>query len=105
MDDCGVSRRERSNLQMVNRRLERKVKEMMMQVDEEHHSMQDQKDQVRTHAHSTTCSKNLISTGRPTELAPGTCCFCLNPVRCVSPAVEPAPEGPEETDGRGGGGD
>ncbi|XP_046897466.1 cingulin-like protein 1 [Hypomesus transpacificus] len=38
--------RERSNLQMVNRRLERKVKEMMMQVDEEHHSMQDQKDQL-----------------------------------------------------------
>ncbi|XP_056134333.1 cingulin-like protein 1 isoform X2 [Lampris incognitus] len=38
--------RERSNLQLANRRLERKVKEMMMQVDEEHHSMQDQKDQL-----------------------------------------------------------
>ncbi|KAM4631040.1 cingulin-like protein 1 [Polymixia lowei] len=38
--------RERANLQLVNRRLERKVKEMMMQVDEEHHSMQDQKDQL-----------------------------------------------------------
>ncbi|KAI2662419.1 Cingulin-like protein 1 [Labeo rohita] len=38
--------RERGNLQLANRRLERKVKEMMMQVDEEHHSLQDQKDQL-----------------------------------------------------------
>ncbi|XP_076011482.1 cingulin-like protein 1 [Genypterus blacodes] len=38
--------RERSNLQLANRRLERKVKEMMMQGDEEHHSLQDQKDQL-----------------------------------------------------------
>ncbi|XP_042584190.1 cingulin-like protein 1 [Cyprinus carpio] len=37
---------ERGNLQLANRRLERKVKEMMMQVDEEHHSLQDQKDQL-----------------------------------------------------------
>ncbi|XP_043100461.1 cingulin-like protein 1 [Puntigrus tetrazona] len=38
--------RERGNLQLANRRLERKVKEMVMQVDEEHHSLQDQKDQL-----------------------------------------------------------
>ncbi|XP_069030127.1 cingulin-like protein 1 isoform X1 [Embiotoca jacksoni] len=38
--------RERANLQLANRRLERKVKEMMMQVEEENHSMQDQKDQL-----------------------------------------------------------
>lgn len=38
--------RDRANLQLANRRLERKVKEMMMQVDEEHHSLQDQKDQL-----------------------------------------------------------
>ncbi|XP_029316615.1 cingulin-like protein 1 isoform X2 [Cottoperca gobio] len=38
--------RERANLQLVNRRLERKVKEMMMQGEEEHHSMLDQKDQL-----------------------------------------------------------
>ncbi|XP_070760484.1 cingulin-like protein 1 isoform X2 [Enoplosus armatus] len=38
--------RERANLQLVNRRLERRVKEMMMQGEEEHHSMQDQKDQL-----------------------------------------------------------
>ncbi|XP_076853425.1 cingulin-like protein 1 isoform X2 [Brachyhypopomus gauderio] len=38
--------RDRANLQLVNRRLERKVKEMMMQMDEEHHSLQDQKDQL-----------------------------------------------------------
>uniref|UniRef100_A0AAY4B4Z3 Myosin tail domain-containing protein n=1 Tax=Denticeps clupeoides TaxID=299321 RepID=A0AAY4B4Z3_9TELE len=38
--------RERASLQLVNRRLERKVKEMVMQVDEDHHSLQDQKDQL-----------------------------------------------------------
>ncbi|XP_035010497.2 cingulin-like protein 1 isoform X1 [Hippoglossus stenolepis] len=38
--------RERANLQLVNRRLERKVKETMMSVEEEHNSMQDQKDQL-----------------------------------------------------------
>ncbi|XP_028257260.1 cingulin-like protein 1 isoform X2 [Parambassis ranga] len=38
--------RERANLQLMNRRLERKVKETMMQVEEEHHSLQDQKDQL-----------------------------------------------------------
>ncbi|XP_072236627.1 cingulin-like protein 1 isoform X1 [Leuresthes tenuis] len=38
--------RERANLQMANRRLERKVKEMIMQGEEEHHTMQDQKDQL-----------------------------------------------------------
>uniref|UniRef100_A0A665U7H2 Myosin tail domain-containing protein n=1 Tax=Echeneis naucrates TaxID=173247 RepID=A0A665U7H2_ECHNA len=38
--------RERANLQLVNRRLERKVKETIMQVEEEHHSLQDQKDQL-----------------------------------------------------------
>uniref|UniRef100_A0A3B4XJA8 Cingulin like 1 n=1 Tax=Seriola lalandi dorsalis TaxID=1841481 RepID=A0A3B4XJA8_SERLL len=37
---------EHANLQLVNRRLERKVKEVMMQVEEEHHSLQDQKDQL-----------------------------------------------------------
>ncbi|KAM9409785.1 cingulin-like protein 1 isoform 2-T2 [Pholidichthys leucotaenia] len=41
-----VEERERANLQLTNRRLERKVKEVMMQVEEEHHSMQDQKDQL-----------------------------------------------------------
>ncbi|KAF6722627.1 Cingulin-like protein 1 [Oryzias melastigma] len=38
--------RERANLQLANRKLERKVKEMMMQLDEEHLTMQDQKDQL-----------------------------------------------------------
>ncbi|KAJ3593051.1 hypothetical protein NHX12_005389 [Muraenolepis orangiensis] len=38
--------RERANLQLVNRRLERKVKEMMLHGDEEHLSMQDQRDQL-----------------------------------------------------------
>ncbi|KAM8894520.1 cingulin-like protein 1 isoform 1-T3 [Spinachia spinachia] len=38
--------RERANLQLVNRRLERKVKEMIMQGEEEHNSIQDQKDQL-----------------------------------------------------------
>lgn len=52
--------RERANLQLVNRRLERKVKEMMMQVEEEHHSMQDQKDQVYdTHSLSKDLKLNI----------------------------------------------
>ncbi|KAL6113126.1 cgnl1 [Pungitius sinensis] len=38
--------RERANLQLVNRRLERKVKEMILQGEEEHNSIQDQKDQL-----------------------------------------------------------
>lgn len=52
--------RERANLQLVNRRLERKVKEMMMQSEEEHNSIQDQKDQVgyTTFSHSDCVSLN-----------------------------------------------
>ncbi|KAJ8343536.1 hypothetical protein SKAU_G00308650 [Synaphobranchus kaupii] len=38
--------RDRANLQLMNRKLERKVKEMMMQVDDENHTLQDQKDQL-----------------------------------------------------------
>uniref|UniRef100_A0A3Q2CHJ4 Cingulin-like 1 n=1 Tax=Cyprinodon variegatus TaxID=28743 RepID=A0A3Q2CHJ4_CYPVA len=41
-----VEEREKSNLSLANRRLERRVKEMMMQIEEEHHTMQDQKDQL-----------------------------------------------------------
>ena len=39
--------RDRANLQLNNRRLERKVKELLMQADDEHLSLTDQKDQVR----------------------------------------------------------
>nr|XP_023669760.1 cingulin-like protein 1 isoform X2 [Paramormyrops kingsleyae] len=38
--------RDRANLQLVNRKLERKVKELMIQVDDEHTALQDQKDQL-----------------------------------------------------------
>ncbi|XP_074090686.1 cingulin-like protein 1 isoform X2 [Macrotis lagotis] len=38
--------RDRANLQLTNRRLERKVKELVMQVDDEHLSLTDQKDQL-----------------------------------------------------------
>uniref|UniRef100_A0A8C8RY34 Cingulin like 1 n=1 Tax=Pelusios castaneus TaxID=367368 RepID=A0A8C8RY34_9SAUR len=38
--------RDRANLQLSNRRLERKVKELMLQVDDEHLSLTDQKDQL-----------------------------------------------------------
>ncbi|KAG9489415.1 hypothetical protein GDO78_005406 [Eleutherodactylus coqui] len=38
--------RDRANLQLNNRRLERKVKELMMQVDDEHLTLTDQKDQL-----------------------------------------------------------
>lgn len=51
--DWLIGYREKSNLSLANRRLERRVKEMMMQIEEEHHTMQDQKDQVcSTHPHS-----------------------------------------------------
>ncbi|KAM8783278.1 cingulin-like protein 1 [Rhynchonycteris naso] len=38
--------RDRASLQLTNRRLERKVKELVMQVDDEHLSLTDQKDQL-----------------------------------------------------------
>ncbi|XP_044294639.1 cingulin-like protein 1 isoform X2 [Varanus komodoensis] len=38
--------RERANLQLTNRRLERRAKELLMQVDDEHLSLTDQKDQL-----------------------------------------------------------
>lgn len=38
--------RERGNLQLVNRRLERKVKEVVMQVEEEQNALQDEKNQL-----------------------------------------------------------
>ncbi|KAF0885989.1 cingulin-like protein 1 [Crocuta crocuta] len=38
--------RERASLQLSNRRLERKVKELVLQVDDEHLSLTDQKDQL-----------------------------------------------------------
>ncbi|XP_053573493.1 LOW QUALITY PROTEIN: cingulin-like protein 1 [Bombina bombina] len=38
--------RDRSSLQLNNRRLERKVKELLMQVDDEHLTLTDQKDQL-----------------------------------------------------------
>ncbi|XP_023568429.1 cingulin-like protein 1 [Octodon degus] len=38
--------RDRASLQLSNRRLERKVKELLMQVDDEHLSLTDQKDQL-----------------------------------------------------------
>ncbi|XP_038275613.1 cingulin-like protein 1 isoform X3 [Dermochelys coriacea] len=38
--------RDRANLQLSNRRLERKVKELMLEVDDEHLSLTDQKDQL-----------------------------------------------------------
>ncbi|XP_025066335.1 cingulin-like protein 1 [Alligator sinensis] len=38
--------RDRANLQVSNRRLERKVKELVLQVDDEHLSLTDQKDQL-----------------------------------------------------------
>ncbi|KAL4660693.1 cingulin-like protein 1 [Arapaima gigas] len=41
-----VEARDRASLQLVNRRLERKVKEMIMHADDEHKSLQDQKDQL-----------------------------------------------------------
>lgn len=58
--------RDRANLQLVNRRLERKVKEMVMQMDDEQHSLQDQKDQVKTTnlpSHHTSLSESFVIVG------------------------------------------
>lgn len=38
--------RDNNNLQQTNRKLERRVKEMKMQADEEHVSLQSERDQV-----------------------------------------------------------
>lgn len=56
--------RERANLQLVNRRLERKVKEMVMQGEEEQHSLQDQKDQVWKHTTITLSPQSQSRTVR-----------------------------------------
>ncbi|CAH6874969.1 Cgnl1 [Phodopus roborovskii] len=45
-DQLENEERDRANLQLNNRRLERKVKELVMQVDDEHLSLTDQKDQL-----------------------------------------------------------
>lgn len=39
--------RDNNNLQQSNRKLERKVKEMKMQADDEHVNLQSERDQVR----------------------------------------------------------
>ncbi|XP_048189137.1 cingulin-like protein 1 [Perognathus longimembris pacificus] len=45
-DRLETEERDRASLQLSNRRLERKVKELVMQVDDEHLSLTDQKDQL-----------------------------------------------------------
>lgn len=41
-----ASRRDNTNLQQANRKLERKVKELKMQADDEHVNLQSERDQV-----------------------------------------------------------
>lgn len=45
-DRLETEERDRASLQLSNRRLERKVRELVMQVDDEHLSLTDQKDQL-----------------------------------------------------------
>lgn len=42
-----ISLRDNNNLQQSNRKLERKVKEMKIQADDEHVNLQSERDQVR----------------------------------------------------------
>ena len=56
--------RDNSTLQQTNRKLERKMREMKMQVDEENVSLQNQRDQVRVHE---------LCESRPVTARPGGC--------------------------------
>lgn len=56
--------REKTVLQSTNRKLERKVKELSIQIDDERQHVNDQKDQVRT-------------TATPSNSAASTYCVCL----------------------------
>lgn len=48
--------RDRASLLQVNRKLERKVKDMAMQLDDECHALRDQKDQVRGQPITPSCT-------------------------------------------------
>lgn len=97
--------RERANLQLANRRLERKVKEMVMQGEEEQHSLQDQKDQVR---HHTSPPLWLSLTFQSFHNEPNWMDSSSRPrlARNLAPVIfslqaESPPEGLEASDGRG----
>lgn len=81
----------------MNRRLERKVKEMKMQSDEERVNLQSQADQVHT---PLTVNKTLLRSThrRRTQLV----ILCLV---FVNSAADSEAEDGEEADGRGRGGD
>lgn len=57
--------REKTVLQSTNRKLERRVKELSIQIDDERQHVNDQKDQVRTAA------------GARQPCGPNTLCICL----------------------------
>lgn len=86
--------RDNNSLQQANRKLERKVKEMKMQADEEHVSLQNERDQVGT---------ALLL--RDKVKSPGAAGAWLSAVTFVNSAADSEAEDGEEADGRGGGGD
>lgn len=89
--------RDNNNLQQANRKLERKVKEMKMQADEEHINLQSQRDQVDIFL--TTRNQKLSR-----SVVEQTGVMMQYPT-CVTPVADSETEDSEEADGRGRGGD
>lgn len=87
--------RDNNSLQQANRKLERKVKEMKMQTDEERINLLSQRDQV--HTSLTTKKKKVTEQSGAADLTQ-----CLT---SVNSAADSEGEDGEEADGRGGGGD
>lgn len=85
--------RDNNSLQQANRKLERKVKEMKMQTDEEHINLQSQRDQVDFY-HKEKAIKQS-----------GAADLWLINLTFVNSAADSEAEDGEEADGRGGGGD
>lgn len=88
---CAFALRDNNNLQQANRKLERKVKEMKMQADEEHINLQSERDQVRHVTHAVGSGR--FETWFNISLCP------------MNSAADSEAEDGQETDGRGRGGD
>lgn len=86
--------RDNNSLQQVNRKLERKVKEMKMQADEEHVNLQSERDQVRRK------EIKLSSCSWEQQLW-----LVIQYLTSLNSAADSEAEDGEETDGWGGGGD
>lgn len=92
--------RDNNNLQQANRKLERKVKEMKMQTDEEHVNLQSQRDQVDTSLTTKGKKKKKFS-----SIEEQLTWLMIQYLTFVNSAADSETEDGEEADGWGGGGD